>query len=235
MTTPDTPGRWNEPEGVNPRGTVLLFPGRGETADVYTRLGRRLAADAYRVAVVRSEQAAAIVADPRTVSPVVALGSDAGAVEALRFAHDHPASVAAVIVAGLTVDDAADRVIDGLGARTACPAHQGVLRSAHVPAVPPAIDLTAEFEAVARARLEQPILALHGAEDQISPVGGALERFSTLGVGQVALIEGGRHDILNDVTHRSVAATIVLFLERLRLGPGLPPIVREPLRDGAVT
>ena len=35
---------------------------------------------------------------------------------------------------------------------------------------------------------------------------------------QTAVIAGGRHDILNDVTHRSVAATIVLFLERLRHG-----------------
>ncbi len=30
--------------------------------------------------------------------------------------------------------------------------------------------------------------------------------------------------MLNDVTHRTVAATIVLFLERLRLGAELPRI-----------
>jgi hypothetical protein len=30
--------------------------------------------------------------------------------------------------------------------------------------------------------------------------------------------------VLNDVTHRTVAATIVLFLERLRLGAALPRI-----------
>jgi hypothetical protein len=41
-------------------------------------------------------------------------------------------------------------------------------------------------------------------------------------------ITGGRHDVLNDVTHRTVAATIVLFLERLRLGAELPRIaIRE--------
>jgi hypothetical protein len=33
--------------------------------------------------------------------------------------------------------------------------------------------------------------------------------------------------VLNDVTHRSVAATIVLFLERLKLGADLPVIVRD--------
>jgi hypothetical protein len=37
-------------------------------------------------------------------------------------------------------------------------------------------------------------------------------------------ITGGKHDALNDATHRTAAATVVLFLERLRLGADLPPI-----------
>ena len=44
---------------------------------------------------------------------------------------------------------------------------------------------------------------------------------------------GGRHDALNDLTHRTVAAAVVQFLERLRLGPGLPRIaVSETLQAG---
>jgi hypothetical protein len=39
-------------------------------------------------------------------------------------------------------------------------------------------------------------------------------------------IAGGRPDVLNDLSHRTVAATIVLFLERLRLGADLPEIAR---------
>ena len=35
---------------------------------------------------------------------------------------------------------------------------------------------------------------------------------------------GGRHDVLNDALHRTAAATVVLFLERLRLSPELPAI-----------
>jgi hypothetical protein len=35
---------------------------------------------------------------------------------------------------------------------------------------------------------------------------------------------GRVHDVLNDVSHCTVAATIVLFLERPRLGADLPPI-----------
>ncbi|MET4926272.1 alpha/beta hydrolase [Streptomyces sp. PSRA5] len=40
------------PEGLRTRATIIVVPGRGETRATYARLGRRLAADAYRVRVV---------------------------------------------------------------------------------------------------------------------------------------------------------------------------------------
>ncbi|MFD4687156.1 alpha/beta hydrolase [Streptomyces sp. NPDC058461] len=40
------------PDGLLVRGTVVVVPGRGESRAAYGRLGRRLAADAYRVRVV---------------------------------------------------------------------------------------------------------------------------------------------------------------------------------------
>ena len=40
---------WNEPDGLIPRGTVIVIPGRGELPALYERFGRRLAADAYRI------------------------------------------------------------------------------------------------------------------------------------------------------------------------------------------
>ena len=43
---------WDEPDGLIPRGTVVVIPGRGETPAVYERFGRRLAGDAYRVRAV---------------------------------------------------------------------------------------------------------------------------------------------------------------------------------------
>jgi hypothetical protein len=111
---------WNEPDGLIPRGTVIVIPGRGELPTVYERFGRRLAGDAYRVRAV---------ADP-----------------------------------------------------------------------------------VADAEL---------ARAQISGLlGGGAQR-------QAA----GRHDVLNDQTHRTVAATVVLFLERIRQDSGPRPIaVQERLR-----
>jgi alpha-beta hydrolase superfamily lysophospholipase len=35
---------WNEPEGIAPRGTVTVIPGRGEHPGVFERFGRRIAA-----------------------------------------------------------------------------------------------------------------------------------------------------------------------------------------------
>jgi hypothetical protein len=43
---------WKEPDGLIPRGTVVVMPGRGALPAVYGRFGRRLAGDAYRVRAV---------------------------------------------------------------------------------------------------------------------------------------------------------------------------------------
>jgi hypothetical protein len=66
-----------------------------------------------------------------------------------------------------------------------------------------------------------------------SPAGSALavarEKYATAPRAELVSIAGGRHDAFNDIMHRTVAATVILFLERLRNGAGLAPIaVREP-------
>lgn len=72
----------------------------------------------------------------------------------------------------------------------------------------------------------QPILGLHGAEDPVRPLPAVRARYAAATTAEPVSIAGGRHD----VTHRTVAATIVLFLERLRLGTDLPRIaIRERL------
>ncbi len=43
-----TAANWSEPEGVAPRGTLIVIPGRGEGPELYERFGRRIAGDAYR-------------------------------------------------------------------------------------------------------------------------------------------------------------------------------------------
>ncbi|MFI5064826.1 MAG: hypothetical protein ACHP9Z_12730, partial [Streptosporangiales bacterium] len=72
--------------------------------------------------------------------------------------------------------------------------------------------------------VDQPVLGIHGADDPVSSLADACARYAAAARAELVSIAGGRHDTLNDLAHRSVAATIVLFLERLRLGPQLPVV-----------
>jgi alpha-beta hydrolase superfamily lysophospholipase len=81
------------------------------------------------------------------------------------------------------------------------------------------------------AAIAVPVLAFHGAADTVSPLSEAAALLSA--VPDIELIEtvDGLHDALNDQSHRSVAASIVLWLERLRGGDVHAPVVR--LSSGA--
>ena len=78
---------WDEPDGLIPRGTVVVIPGRGETPAVYERFGRRLAGDAYRVRAVTDPavdaelawaQVSGLLADSGLPAPRALAGSDTG-------------------------------------------------------------------------------------------------------------------------------------------------------------
>src|SRR4051794_9704965 len=107
---PLTTAAWDEPEGIAPRGTVIVLSGRGESAASYGRLGRRISADAYKVRVVeidlddpaatrgRDEE---LLEDTALPAPRVLLGSDAGAT--LATALLDPLPVDAAVLAGLAL------------------------------------------------------------------------------------------------------------------------------------
>jgi pimeloyl-ACP methyl ester carboxylesterase len=79
-------------------------------------------------------------------------------------------------------------------------------------------------------RSAQPVLGLHGADDPVSPLSAVRARYAAAPNAELISVTGTTHDALSNATHRTMAATIVLFLERLRLGAGLPPIAnREEL------
>ena len=62
--------------------------------------------------------------------------------------------------------------------------------------------------------LTLPTLAVHGANDPIAPIGAVrayAEQIPALSLFELA---GGGHDILNDVTHREVAARIAEFVDQ---------------------
>jgi alpha-beta hydrolase superfamily lysophospholipase len=222
---------YDEPEGIAPRGTVIVAAGRGETAAAYQRFGRRIAADGYRVRVlpdvaadpsISVGQAEKLLVDDGLPAPRVVVGSDTGALFALALARRQASGLDAVVLAGLPIPGAPDLPDweDELEARSGCPTYRGylaagavtpgVLSSAQIP-----IELTGDTDIGSI-----PTLGIHGDADPVSPLGSASYP------GPVTVIAGGRHDVLNDLSHRTVAATIVLFLERLRLGADLPVIAK---------
>ena len=235
---------WDEPGGLSPRGTVIVVPGRGERPGVYERFGRRLAADAYRVRAVASptdhaDLAARQIREALATgpAPVVLAGSDTGALFAVALvASGRLPETAALVLAGLPVADADDAAASSswdaeLEARTACPTHRGRLagdilrRGALYEPVPGGWSEQADLKAV-----PVPVLGLHGAADPVSPLAAVRERYAAAPHAELVSIAGGRHDAFNDITHRTAAATVVLFLERLRNGADLAPIaVRESL------
>lgn len=221
---------WNEPEGATPRGTLIVLPGRGETAETYQRFGTRLSADAYKVRLVPAEvedlvavreQVEKLLADETLPAPKVIVGADTGATVAATLVGEADAT----ILAGRALPSSAtvDAWEDAIEARTACPVHRRVIgedsgygRDALAQPVP-------DVGPVPVPAPGRPVLVLHGRDDAITPAEDAVQPYR--GHALIRLVNGGRHDILNDVSHRSVAATIVLFLESLRLGSDLPTIV----------
>ncbi|AOS64127.1 alpha/beta hydrolase [Actinoalloteichus hymeniacidonis] len=236
---------WPEPTGIALRGTVIIVPGRGEHPGVYERFGRRISADGYRVWAVAdptvdadraTRQLDTLIANDALPRPLVLVGSDTGALFAAASLADRTApgatSISGLVLAGLPSRaeywaDTADWQ-DELDARTGCPTHQGVLdldpsvrRGALGRRAP------AEwFDRADPASITVPILGLHGESDMISPFAGVRGWYDAAPHADLVGLVGGRHDALNDQTHRSAAATTVLFLERLRLGSELPVIAR---------
>ena len=233
---------WAEPAGIAPRGTLIVIPGRGEQPELYERFGRRIASDGYRVHVVADPTLDAALTTSQVldqaveVHPFVLAGSDTGALFAAGLvASGQVTGVDALILAGLPVaaeaGDAGSASAEPaswdaeLDSRTACPAHRGRLagpglrRGALYEPVPAGWAELADLGEIA-----QPVLFVHGTDDPVSSLAEARARYAAAPRAKLVTIAGGRHDTLNDITHRTVAATIVLFLERLRLSADLPLI-----------
>jgi alpha-beta hydrolase superfamily lysophospholipase len=243
-TTPVTPAHhWRPPTGIAPRGTLFVLPGRGEHGGVYERFGRRLSADGYLVHALgtgpdhTAEQVqaeAAAVGGPRPVAPLVLVGSDTGALQALHVAAtaDTRLPLEGVILAGTAPTAGSAESPPGsesdwdaeLAARTACPTHrkrltedEGFVRGRLTAPVPAHL--------LADARPALPALILHGGADPISPLGQARELADRLPRATLGVLHEGLHDVLNDATHRTTAATVVLWLERLRADSEMRPIL----------
>ncbi|OON82974.1 hypothetical protein B1H18_00320 [Streptomyces tsukubensis] len=239
---------WQPPAAVAPRGTLVVLPGRGEHGLVYERFGRRIATDGYVVHALDTHsglgpdqvlEAVARALGPEPAEPVVLTGSDTGALQALHaavLAGAENIPVAAVIVAGAAPTDerAAEESgrgdtswewDDELAARTSCPTHRARLteddtfvRGSLSDPVPAPLRQP--------ARPELPVLVLHGEQDPLTAPSEARALAERLPRANLGLLHDGVHDVLNDASHRTTAATVVLWLERLRADrDGLRPIL----------
>ncbi len=233
------------PEGPAPRATIIVIPGRGEQPAVYTRFGTRLAADAYPVHVINDpvadealarRQIEAVLSAPGRPAPAVLVGSDTGALFAAGLtASGEATNVGGLILAGLPVPEtteAAPSDWEGeLDARSTCPTHRGRISDGELVRAGALYEPVPAgwFERAALDRVGVPILGLHGQEDPISPLDEARDVFASAPEAELVSIVGAPHDVLNDKTHRTVAATTVLWLERLRDNHSLAPLARIEL------
>src|SRR3954447_8283905 len=103
---------YDEPAGVAARGTVLVAAGRGETAEIYGRFGKRISADGYRVRVLPDvaadlgasfAAAGKLLVDDALPGPKVIVGSHTGALFGLALAARRAPGLDALIVAGLPI------------------------------------------------------------------------------------------------------------------------------------
>ncbi|HVV10487.1 alpha/beta hydrolase [Amycolatopsis sp.] len=235
------------PQGLRTRGTVIVVPGRGETQRTYTRLGKRLSADAYDVRIVdgpRIEAADAAgslerfasdldaaVTETEPARPLILLGADVGAtvIAALAARHDTTAPwwPDALVLAGPAghTTGPAHGWDEELDLRTHCPVHRAVLtedaavaRGSLAVTVPDEV-LDAAYGGVA----DIPQLVLVGDSDPLSDREVLTRTVKASAAARLSVVRGAHHDVLNDLQHRSVAAEIVSFLEAL--GNKLVPVI----------
>ncbi len=220
------------------RGHVIVLPGRGEGAGLYERLGSRLSYDGYTVTILDLPPLADIDAAwlaradlgeaADEAGPVTLVGSDSGARLAAHLAGR--LGIGAAVLAGIGgADLAADSGSDAgrIATRSSCPLYRGRLASGGADLTAPGAQrFSPEVTALlTETVLDVPVLAIHGEDDPITPLERALPAYRAVAPeAEIVTVVGGLHDILNDVTHRSVSAEIVEFLER-RDGPVIRRLV----------
>lgn len=223
-----------------PRGVVVVLQGRGDAPAHYRRLAERLAVDGY-TAVVPLDAAgsaadvariwaghagahAAAEAIRVIVAPDVAARHVAGAL-ASGILDPFPAGVvfAGSATGGGIAPDPDGGLDAELALRSACPVHRGVAQRSDAPPLLADADEPDWPEACASPP-GIPALAIHGGADVIAPLDTARRRLAGW-ADELIAVGGGLHDVLNDVHHRSVAAAVVQFLERLRIDAAARPVL----------
>jgi alpha-beta hydrolase superfamily lysophospholipase len=242
---------FDNPTGLRIRGTVIVVPGRGESSDTYRRFGARIAADSYRVRVldgpVSADSAATALEqlstalddalsglDAEPVRPLVLVGADVSAAalaalvsQATSAAAWWPDGVVLAALPGYGTHDLGDGWEAELDARTHCPVHRGVLTddaSVHRGRLTDAV-ADGLLDLVYGSTADVAQLLLIGDADPLADHEALARAAKALPAARLSVVRDAHHDVLNDLQHRSVAAEVVSFLEALRSGPPLRPLV----------
>jgi alpha-beta hydrolase superfamily lysophospholipase len=118
-----------------------------------------------------------------------------------------------------------------LDVRSHCPVHRGVLSgdatldrgTLSAPVDDELLDLAYG------SGTDIPQLLLVGDSDPLADRQALAQAVKALPSARLSTVRGGHHDVLNDLQHRSVAAEIVSFLEVVRGGRPLTPVVSAEL------
>jgi alpha-beta hydrolase superfamily lysophospholipase len=136
----------------------------------------------------------------------------------------------AVVLAGLPGHDRRHEGAweDELDVRSHCPVHRGVLSddAAVTPGTLAEAAAPELLEAAYASASPVPHLLLVGEADPFADRDSLAGLAKSLPTARLATVRGAHHDVLNDVSHRSVAAEIVSFLEAVRDGVPPRPFVR---------
>ena len=157
--------------------------------------------------------------------PLVAQGHSYGSVVTLFGLLEQPGRYRAAVISGaplvpiaelLDNDTSLNRDVRGLSAD---PFYLDCLEndplaftSADGTAMTRELDRAWDSFGVDLPRLSVPTLAVHGQMDPIAPVGAVRAYSEQIPALRIIEFAGARHDVLNDTTHREVAAAIVGFI-----------------------
>ncbi|MBL7521886.1 alpha/beta hydrolase [Frankia sp. CNm7] len=183
---------WPSAEAADkPRGSVVVLPGRGETADLFEPLAFRLALDGYKVTYLGpGEDSTLALGECRVPGRLFALvGSDTGALRALTAAGSPALRAAALVLLGLPL---LYRPVGG-----------------EVPSEPPP-----------RALPDLPILLVHGSDDEVSPLPVVRMTTRTAPRSHLVTVPAG-HQVLAEPSWRATAAHTIAFLEALATADAL--------------
>jgi pimeloyl-ACP methyl ester carboxylesterase len=177
---------WQGAEPVGePRGSVVVLPGRGESADLFEPLAFRLALDGYEVGYLGPGEDSTLALGERRIPgrPFALIGSDTGALRALNAAGSPALRADALVLLGLPL------LYRPLAGET-------------------------PSEPLPRALPDLPILLVHGADDVVSPLPVVRMTTRTAPRAHLVTVPGG-HQVLADPSWRAAAAHTVAFLETL--------------------